>query len=110
MDQTHTSRQDAIPPWVTAEIRAEIDLSELSNVDPEALYERDSLSAELEANVAAYPAEAKGRPHGLCAVFRSAELSEAQVERLRAAEQKCANVVFVAYCKPLQRHHSGNDL
>jgi hypothetical protein len=105
MDHSQIIGPDSIPPWVTPAIRAEVDLSELSIIDPAILHERDSLSAELGANVAVYPISAKGRSHGLCSVFRAAGLSQAQIQRLQASERKYSSVSFVAYCKPLQRHN-----
>lgn len=98
----------AIPPWVPTDMQTKIDLTELSVTDPAILNERELLSAELEANVAVYPAHSKGRPHGLCSVYRAAKLSEVQIQRLQLSEQKYACVVFVAYHKPLQRHNELN--
>lgn len=105
MEPRPCANPDAIPSWVPAEIRAEIDLSELSGMDPKALQERDSLCVELDLNVAAYPSTARGMPHGLCSVFRAARLSGPQIQRLQSSESTFPGTAFVAYCKPLQRHH-----
>jgi len=97
-------RLDYIPPWVPEEMLPELDLTEFAAASPAALRERELLSSALGANVAAYPATAKGRPHGLCSVYRSAQLTAAQIQCLRLSEQNFPDVLFVAYRKPLLRH------
>jgi len=97
-------RPDYIPPWVPTEMLAKLDPTEFETASSAALRERELLSSVLDANVAAYPVTAKGRPHGLCSFYRAAHLTTAQVQRLRLSERNFPDVLFVAYRQPLQRH------
>lgn len=93
-----------IPDWIPEKMLDPLDLSELAVSDPVLLNECESLGIALDANVAAYRANPKGRPHGLCSFFRVAEINEEQVQQLHLSEQKFKDIVFVAYSKPLRRH------
>lgn len=101
MNDSHSSD---IPDWIPEMMLDQLDLSELAVSDPALPKECESLGIALDANVAAYRANPKGQPHGLCSFFRAAELDEEQVQQLHLSEQKFKDIVFVAYSKPLRRH------
>ncbi len=92
-----------IPEWVPRGVAAELNPDELAAGSPGIVQERHALEDELGVFVAAYRPGAKGRPEGLCILYESAELSESDVARLRAAERRHGGVVFVAYRRPLRR-------
>ena len=81
-----------------------LELDELAVNDRMIADETEKLGRKLNANVAAYRAGTLGRPHGLCSVYRSAELSIDDLRRLQATESRFPEVVFVAYACPLRRH------
>ena len=96
-------REAAIPSWIPVAMRSQLDLEELAPFSPEMLRERRQLEDELGINVAAYRAHACGRPNGLCIVYETATLGEAEVTRLKEAEAAVPGVVFVGFRKPLVR-------
>jgi hypothetical protein len=93
----------AAPPWVPAEILAEIDLSELAAEVLGLSEECGRLGATLGANIAAYRRDAPGRPGGLCSYYRAMSLTPAQMSELARAEQMFPGVALVAYKNPLER-------
>jgi hypothetical protein len=97
-----SSLPPAVPPWVPGEALGEIDLSELADDAPGILEQCARLGLLLDANVAAYRRDARGRPGGLCSRYRAADLTAAQVAELARAEQTLAEVAFVAYGRPLE--------
>lgn len=102
----HRSLQPTIiPAWVPPELRVSMDLDELT-CEIGALSERDRLETALEVHVAAYATSARGKPRGLCAVFQTAELNSVQLKRLKDAESRFPEALFVAYARPLIRHQS----
>ncbi|MEN6319818.1 MAG: hypothetical protein ABFD82_13820 [Syntrophaceae bacterium] len=93
-----------IPSWIPAVMRPCLELEELIADDSTIADEAEKLGRELNANVAAYRAGTLGRPHGLCSIYRAAELSIEEFQCLQAAELRFPGVVFVAYARPLRRH------
>jgi RimJ/RimL family protein N-acetyltransferase len=94
----------AVPPWVPAEARPDVDFSELADDSPTLRAECARLGPLLGANVAAYRRDAAGRPGGLCSRYRSMALTVAQLHELKDAERRFPDVAFVAYRRPLERH------
>lgn len=95
------------PAWVPQELRDTIDLTELAEPSEQIIKEANNLMKKLEVNIAIYKGPSytpKGRPNGLCSIFKSAELQSEQLECLYKAERKLKNYVVVAYTNPLQYH------
>jgi len=97
-------RNPFIPGWIPEAMKLRLELDELALGDRTIAEETERLGPEINANVAAYRAGTLGRPHGLCSVYRSAELSIDDLRRLQATESRFPEVVFVAYACPLRRH------
>lgn len=93
-----------IPSWIPEAMKPCLELDELAVDNRTIAEETESLGREINANVAAYRAGTLGCPHGLCSVFRSAELSIDDLRRLHSAELRFPKVIFVAYARPLRRH------
>jgi RimJ/RimL family protein N-acetyltransferase len=99
-----SSNPRALPPWISAEILAAIDLSELAEDSPGLVEECVRLGKVVGANVAAYRSDARGLQGGLCSYYRAANLSPALLRELTRAERTFLRVVFVAYQSRLARH------
>ncbi|MDN5215202.1 hypothetical protein QQ020_24190 [Fulvivirgaceae bacterium BMA12] len=93
------------PAWLPSKYRGIIDLSELAEPTEQIVREANALMKILGINVAIYKGPnytPKGKPNGLCSVFKSAVLQDDQLERLYKAERRLGNYVIVAYANPLQ--------
>lgn len=103
---------DFYPAWLPKKYRDIIDLSELAEPTEQIIREANTLMEILGINIAIYKGlnyTPKGRPNGLCSVFKSAVLQDEQLERLYNAERRLRNYVIVAYANPLQ-HITKMDL
>ena len=87
-------------------MRPLLDVAELAPASPELQAELDRLSTSLKAHVAAYRVDARGRALGLCAIYEAAPLSDSQLARLRDAEVRWPQVLFLAYTTALQTRRS----
>ena len=97
------------PAWVPLEMRSIVDLGELALPDQQIIDEANALIEILGKNIAIYRAS-NGTPRhsrdGLCSIYKSARLSQAQLSILQEAERRLKNYVIVAYENPLQRHEA----
>jgi hypothetical protein len=96
--------EPSVPRWIPGRMRSRLDLGELAPLDSDRAAEIDRLQRAIGANVAAYRAGARGRPHGLCLTYKTARLTPENEARLAAAEAAHPDLVLVAYARPLQRH------
>jgi hypothetical protein len=102
-------RRPFIPRWIPAEVRRRLDLGELAADEGDVGDEAERLGARFHAFVAAYRAGARGRPHGLCSVYKYARLSGDAVGEIKGAEEQRPGIVFVAYRRPLERYHRSEE-
>jgi hypothetical protein len=77
-----------VPPWLPASLGLRVDLSELCNPSAAVTRTQRELEWELRCHVAVYRRDAQGQAHGLCSMYRAAQLSPDQQCRLDAAESR----------------------
>ena len=90
------------PSWLPPTLRSRVNLNELSGASAAVLRTQRELERDLHCHVAVYRRGAKGQAHGLCSLYRAAQLPVDQLRRLHAAQSCFRGVVFVAYARPLE--------
>lgn len=95
------STADIAPPWLPPGLRLRVDLGELGDRSVAVASTQRDLEQDFGCHIAVYRLDATGQAHGLCSMYRAAQLSSDQQSRLGAAESRFPDVAFVAYAKPL---------